>query len=311
MVTDQYFRRQHGVISRDQARKAGLSLRQIRYRVGKKTWIEVHPGVYQLAAVQVSWLSRLMALVLHTCGVASHRTGSALWHLELYQTPRILEVTVGRDHAVNVPGALVHRTTQWDRIDVTTRNGIPCTGIDRTILDCGAVLGPRTVERLAESAIRQKLTTWPQLAVALSRHSRKGRDGCGKLRTVLEERLENATVPLSDFSRVVANLLEDAGLPRPILEYPIVDEYGQHVLQADLAWPRLKKAWELDGLAFHFAREHVERDRRKRNKAKGLGWNIQEILWSMYAEEPVKLVALAREFLAPPSPPGSAVLRRH
>lgn len=300
MVTDQYFRRQHGVISRAQARAAGLSLDQIRYRVRRQSWREVHPGVYHLAAVPPTWHSRLIALVLSTGGVASHRCGSALWNLELYRAPRLLEVTVPFDRFVPRPGALIHRTKQWDRIDLVERNGIPCTGVNRTILDCGAVLGPTTVERLAESAIRQKLTTWPELAATLSRHSRRGRDGCGVLRTVLEERLANATVPLSDFSRVVANLLADSGLPRPTLEHPIHDQNGRLVLQVDLAWPDLKKAWELDGLAYHFAREAVERDRRKRNKAKALGWNIQEILWSMYAQEPVQLVALARQFLAPP-----------
>lgn len=301
MVTDQYFRRQHGVISRAQALDAGLSLDQIRYRVRRQqSWIEVHPGVYHLAAVLRTWHSALMALVLYTGGVASHRTGSALWHLELYRAPRILEVTVPFDNYIRQPdAALIHRTKQWALADIVERNGIPCTGIDRTILDCGAVLGPPTVERLAESAIRQKLTSWPQLAVTLSRHSRKGRDGCGVLRTVLDERLANATVPLSDFSRVVANLLVDSGLPRPTLEHPILDEHGRIVMLADLAWPHLQKAWELDGLAYHFAREAVERDRRKRNKAKALGWNIQEILWSMYAKEPEQLVALARRFLTP------------
>ena len=69
------------------------------------------------------------------------------------------------------------------------------------------------------------------------------------------------------------------------------------VLQTDLAWPDQKKAWELDGLQWHFGREDVERDRRKRNRAKSLGWNIQEILWTMYTDEPERLVAQARSFL--------------
>ncbi len=102
---------------------------------------------------------------------------------------------------------------------------------------------------------------------------------------------------LSDFGLLVAQLLEEHGVEVPEREYPILDPDGNHILQADLAWPDRKKAWELDGLAFHFGRAEVERDRRKRNRAKSYGWNIQEILWSMYADEPLELVAMARRFL--------------
>ena len=112
-------------------------------------------------------------------------------------------------------------------------------------------------------------------------------------------RLGEQTVPLSDFSRLVANLLVDHGLPEPVLEFPILDSTGSHVLQVDLAWPSLRKAWELDGLRFHFGRSDVERDKRKRNRAIAEGWTIQEILWSMYTDEPDELIALARRFLAP------------
>ena len=114
---------------------------------------------------------------------------------------------------------------------------------------------------------------------------------------MLELRLGTPGVPHSDFSRLVAELLIEAGLPAPILEYNIVDPTGGHILAADLAWPEFKKAWELDGLAFHFGRLEVERDKRKRNRAKGEGWAIQEILWSMFVDDPSALIAQARRFL--------------
>ena len=292
----EHFRRQHGLITRDQARRS-LTQNQIRHRVVTGEWQRIHPGVYRHSAVAEVWESRLLAAVLSTGGVASHRCAAALWNLELYRRPPI-EISVprgGRDRRTDIR---LHTTTQWDRIDRGERRGIPCSGIERTILDCGAVTGIRNVERLAESAIRQRFTTWPELVLCLERHSRSGRDGCWNLRQVLERRINDATVPLSDFSRLVANLLEDAGLPTPELEFPIIDDQGQLVLQVDLAWPRLKKCWELDGLAFHFAREAVERDRRKRNRVKALGWNMQEILWSMYADSPAHLIDLARQFLS-------------
>ncbi|MDH3299347.1 MAG: type IV toxin-antitoxin system AbiEi family antitoxin domain-containing protein [Acidimicrobiia bacterium] len=299
MKVNSILRDQHGLITREQARTA-LRPGQIRYRVDSGEWVEPHPGVYRHSAIKPTWESRLLAAVLSTDGVASHRCAAALWNLELYRRPPV-ELTVPEERRARRNAVRIHGSTQWDRIDRTVRRGIPCTGIERTVLDCGAVAGSRTVERLAESAIRQRLTTWPELVLCLERHSRSGRNGCGNLRVVVERRINDATVPLSDFSRVVVNLLEDAGLPPAELEYPILDDDGNLVLQVDLAWPSLKKCWELDGLAFHFAREAVERDRRKRNRAKALGWNMQEILWSMYADEPHELVRLARNFLTPDS----------
>ena len=300
-----YFTKQYGLITRDQARNH-LSDYQIQSRLRRGEWLQPQPGVFRHAAVPNRWEARLLAGVLSSTGAAGLRCGAALWNLEQYRHPPI-EIVVPRGIRTRREGIRLHTTTQWDRIDLVIRRGIPCTGIERTILDCGAVVGPRTIERLAESAIRQKLTTWPKLLLCLERHSRSGRDGCLNLRSVLERRITDATVPLSDFSRLVVNLLEDAGLPTPEIEYPICDEHGNLVLQVDLAWPSLKKCWELDGLAFHFAREAVERDRRKRNKVKELGWNMQEILWSMYSKEPVQLVQTARRFLAPGSTGGEVL----
>jgi len=104
-------------------------------------------------------------------------------------------------------------------------------------------------------------------------------------------------VPLSDFSRRVVQLLERANIASPVVEYRITDGNGHHILQVDLAWPDKKKAWELDGLEWHFGRNDIERDRRKRNAVVGEGWTIQEVLWSMYVDDPAGLVRMAKKFL--------------
>ncbi len=296
-TTDDLFAGQYGLVSRAQAADRGLSARQMRYRVATGVWAEDLPSVFRHPAAPPSWEQQLLAVVLSSGGIASHRAAAALWHLELYTAP-CPEVSIPHGRRFRYEQAIVHHSTQWERRDADVRRGIACTGVDRTLLDCGAVMSVRTLERLCESAIRQRHTTWPSLLHCLMRHSVQGRTGCGNLRKLLERRLGDQTVPLSDFSRLVANLLVEAGIPRPVLEFRIVDQAGRLVLQSDLAWPLHKKAWELDGLAFHFGRTDIERDKRKRNRAKALGWNIQEILWSMYVDQPKQLVAMARAFLA-------------
>lgn len=296
MSVDDHFRRQYGLITRQQAHGVGLTDRQIDRRVANGSWVRVHRRVYRVAAVPPTWESKLLAAVLTTSGLASHRCAAALWRLEPFVAPRI-EVAMPHGSRRRPDGVLVHQTRQWGLRDETIKRGIPCTGLERTILDNGAVVSLRTLEREAESGIRRGSTSWARLLRCLCQHSIQGRNGCGNLRRLLALRVGDGKVTLSDFGLLVAQLLEEHALPVPVREYPILDDAGNHILQADLAWPDRKKAWELDGLAFHFGRGEVERDRRKRNRAKSYGWNIQEILWSMYTDEPAELVEMARRFL--------------
>ena len=120
-------------------------------------------------------------------GVASHRCAAALWSLDGWWTPPV-EITVPRGSSARRLPHRVHQSTQWDRIDRTIRRGIPCTGIERTLLDLSAKVSLRRTELAVESALRQDLTTWPKLRQCLIRHSRRGRDGCGRLRAFLEQR---------------------------------------------------------------------------------------------------------------------------
>lgn len=290
------FQDQHGLITREQALVHGFSRSQISRRLSSDDWISIFPGIYRHGATTPTWESELLAAVLSSNGIASHRCAAALWRLDGFTSPPI-ELTIPHTSWRGLSGLRVHRSTQWNQRDETDLRGIPCTSIERTILDCAGVISFERTERIAESAIRRELTSWTSLVEVLRTHSRQGRNGCLTLRRLLDFRLGDQTIPLSEFSRLVANLLADAGLPKPILEYRIVDDHGQHILQSDLAWPHLKKAWELDGLEWHFGRDDVERDRRKRNRAKSQGWNIQEILWTMYAEDPQGLIDLARSFL--------------
>lgn len=288
---------QHGVVSLAQARAAGLSPKQIRVRVARGEWERPHRAVYRATASPPSWHSELLAAVLAVNGVASHRCAAALWGLSSWRTPK-LEVLVPERRKSTID-AIVHRTTQWNRIDRTVRSAIPVTGIDRTIIDLGAVVGLRRLELAAESALRQDLTSWPNLRACLIRHSRQGRNGAGRLRRLLELRYGDDALPLSEWSRLVRNLLCDRGLPEPVLEHRIHDSHGDVIAQVDLAWPECKVALELDSVRWHLNRASFERDRGKRNRLRAQGWAIHEATWTMTADDPDGLAAILRSSLLP------------
>lgn len=297
MAINQAFQTQFGCITRSQALGYGLTERQVDYRIKTGAWLVERPGVYRVAVVPPSWESTLFAATARGDAVVSHRCAAALWDLDVFYQPTP-EITIPEGKSRRRGDLLVHESRQWGKRDEQQHRGLAITGVERTILDCAAKVSVGTTERLAEAAIRKQLVTWLSLADCLSSHSARGRDGCLTLRQLLQIRLSNGTVPLSDFSRRIVLLLERANLPSPVVEYRIADEHGGHILQVDLAWPSLKKAWELDGLQWHFGRDDIERDRRKRNAVVSEGWVIQEILWSMYVDDPNGLVKMCRKFLS-------------
>lgn len=291
-----HLRRQQGLITRQQALAGGLTRHQIQGHLSRGTWHKIHRGVYWTSPLALDWQTRLWAAVLAVNGAASFRCAAALWGLGLFAEPAI-EVSSHQPRSHRAPvGVTVHYPGYLPSHQLAARRGIPCTSIERTLFDCASVLSDNSTERLIESAVRQRLTEFTDLTEFVGSHSRRGRPGSTSLRRILDQRAAGP-VTLSDFSELVAQLIRNTGLEPPELEYRIVDDRGRFIMQADLAWPRLRKAIELDGLEWHFGRADVERDRRKRAKARSEGWRILEILWSMYATERAELTSTITRFL--------------
>ena len=288
-------RTQHGLITRKQALAAGLSRGQIERRIGSGEWRIERRGVYRSTAVPSSFEGRCLALVMGRTAVISHRAAAALTNLDPFRSPRP-HVTV--PYGARERGRNIHVTSQWHHRDQVLRRGVPCSGVERTLMDCAGTEPLHVLEIMAESAIRQGLTTWERFGAYVVCHAKRGRDGSADARELLTVRAGTPKVTRSMFSLRVSRLLIGAGIPKPVVEYPVSDSAGRHILAVDLAWPEQKKAWELDGLEWHFGRTEVRRDKTKRNNVKAQGWAIQEILWDMYMDEPEQLIRWARDFLA-------------
>ena len=293
-TTRKIFRHRRGLITAQEAREAGLTYRQIEHRVTTGHWIRHRNGVYRLATTTLDWETRLRTAVLGRRCVVSHRSATVLWGLGVFTEPKP-EITMPTgthkgSHAV------MHKTTQWDLRDEIVRRGLACTGIERTIIDCAVGCDLDTIERLAESAIRQELTTWHQLAAVAQAHAGRGRIGPANFVRLIARRKQVLEVARSDFGLRVRQVLVAAGVTEPALEHQVVSPEGKHLLYLDAAWPDHMKAWELDSREWHSGMDHFENDRTKRNAVKAQGWTIQEITWKMF-EDPATLADLARDFL--------------
>lgn len=280
--------RQHGVVSRTQALDVGVTRHQIDRRVATGEWTPLARGVYRHHLVPAGWEARLMAACLSVDGVASHRSAIRNHDVRGHRSP-VVEVSIEQGRWRPPGNFRIHQTTQIDRIDLTEVNGIPTTGLARSVLDFAAVSSPERTNALIDVLLVDRRLSLADLTDVLVRHSRKGRDGCGRLRTALDERIGESGVPRSDFSRMVARLLVAHGLPKPEFEFEITDAAGR-IGFVDLAYPDARIAIELDSVRWHLNRVSFERDPVRRNRVVNAGWTPLSFTWKAYFERPFELV---------------------
>ncbi|MCY3617338.1 MAG: hypothetical protein OXG66_06680 [Acidimicrobiaceae bacterium] len=178
------------------------------------------------------------------------------------------------------------------------RDGILCTPVGRTVLDLAAIVDRRQLDRTVDAVLRDGQLRLSDLYGVLASHARRGRRGCDALRASLEDRFDDNAVPLSDWSRMVADLLVDAGLEYPALEHRVRRADGGFVAQVDLAFPSHRVAIELDSARWHDNRESFVRDRRRRNEITLAGWTVLNFTWSDYTDHPAALCEVVAKALA-------------
>ena len=291
-------RKQYGLISRAQARDAGMTRHQIQRQLDTKRWCTAAPGVYHNTAVPETPHSRLLAACIAHGGLASHRAAAALHDIDGFRLVRP-EIVVAPGRGRSAAGVRLHRSTQMDLARPVPRDGIPCTGLPRTMLDLAAVVNRQRLESALDCVLRQERLTYDDLYEVVVSHSRQGRNGLTQLRAVLDDRCCDGPVPLSDWSRWVSDLLVKSGLGRPALEYRVHDAAGGLLAQVDLAYPGRRLAIELDSVRWHHNRESFVGDRRRRNKLQAAGWDVLNFTWEDYANRSAELCAVvARAFAA-------------
>lgn len=293
--------RQHGLVTRAQALEIGASPGLLDRRLRAGRLLLEDRGLYRVAGAPVTWHGRVLGLCLTTDGMASHRCGSTLLGVGGFGRCRP-EVTTARDRHPRRPDAIVHRSRDLGLAGVHLVEGIPVTAPARLAVDAGAVLRERAVEALIQEMVRQRLLTWDDVAVSVMRHSRRGRDGVGVARRIVERRLEGLVGDSPLESMMLAAIL-DAGLPQPVLQLEVFDAVG-FVARVDAAWPDRGVIAEADGRAFHLNEVAFEADRAKRNRLRAAGWIVIEATYRMLMEHRYAFVRALGDALAA-RPPGS------
>jgi hypothetical protein len=213
---------QHGLVTREQALKSGLSAGQWGHLTRSDDWQRVYAGVYRRLGAPQTWEQALMAGCLAGDAVASHRAAAVLWRLpEIEPT---LEVTIPQRRHTAVPGFEVHRTSFLQPVDRARRSGIPVTSLTRTAIDvCLEVpsVGPALIDHL----LARRKVPLALLVDRLEAQGVRGRRGAGGLMRLLEGRKGRSRHVDSGLQRRLEKIALDgyaAGLlPEPHFEYPV------------------------------------------------------------------------------------------
>ena len=283
-------RQQHGVISRQQALATGMTDKQIRRCIEASRWVRIARGIYRHGSAPNTPTARLLGLCLAYGALASHRAAAALHRIDGYRLDR-LELVVPHGRARPIKGAILHQSTQMDLAKPVDLQGVPSTGLGRTLLDVSAVVSRLRLDQAIDSVLRDGRLRLDDLYRVLVSHARRGRDGCAAFRASLEDRGGEDEVPLSAWSRMVADLLVEAGMPQPAMEYRICDDRHGFTAQVDLAYPSHRLAIELDSKRWHLNRVSFDKDPERRNRLTIAGWTVLNFTWKHYVHEPDTLCA--------------------
>ena len=273
---------QHGVISISQLRDVGLGQSGVRDRVAAGKLHRVYRGAYAVGHSRVTWKGRYMAAVL-ACGeeaVLSHRSSARLHGLR--RTAGRVDVTVPA-RPPRVQGIDGHRTRILDPLDRTVVDAVRCTSVARTIFDLADAEGDERATQ-KDMARAEELRTFDLGAVQRVLAQATGRRGARVVARVLG-------IPgirtRSDLEELFFAICDRAGLPRPLVNMPIV--LGGTHFEADFAWPELMLIVETDGWATHGTRSAFASDRRRDRKLAAAGWRVLRFTWYEIEHEPEKV----------------------
>lgn len=289
-------RSQAGVFHRRQAQTLGYSDAEVSRRLRAGAWARSGvPLVYRLASWPPSFeASCWAALLWGGPGAAlSHATAAALWGLERYERQGQPHVTVPPGRRGSVPGAITHRRIVG-RAASRVIEGLRVTDPERTLLDEAWRRDVRddVVEDAVESALRLGLTTVERLwAAAASREP-----GSRRLRRVLERRGGQRRPRGSALEGAFVRLMREAGLPQPVGQFEV--RVANERFFVDFAFPALRVAIELDGMAKLRTTDGAAHFLRRQTLLAAAGWRLLRFTWDDVQHRPAWVVACLRAAVA-------------
>jgi very-short-patch-repair endonuclease len=290
--------RQHGLVTRTQLVKAGLSVDSINRRLRSGALILVHRGVYGLPGIPDSFARRVMAALLAAGGMAAaSHTAAATLH-GIGELPPRVEISVPRSQRPRLTGVTVYRVSYLPAGHRVMQGGVIVTSLARTICDLASVLEAGDLELVLDEALarrRIRLATVRSMLTSLPGNSQ----GAGVLRALIDARSDGRARAESPLELRLHRFLKRAGFRGW--------ETQQWVsgCRVDVAFPTQRLALQVDSYRHHSSRTDWARDHRRHTALVTAGWRVLPVTLEDLDRED-ELAAKLREALGT----GSGAQRR-
>jgi very-short-patch-repair endonuclease len=267
---DLYANDHHGLVTREVARRHGVS-RSAWYRALQDGLLDyVHPGVARLYGSPPTREQAIAAAVLAAGrgAMASHRSAAYLWGIPRPDDDPVDVMLVERRREASLDGVVVHRPR--DRRDLTPvlRSNIRTSNILRLLCDLGAV-DPPAVSAAVGHVVTTELASPAALRAAVDVHARRGRHGVPALRDALDDWVIDGKPVDSILEPAMRKLITTYRLP-PVEFHPFVDGY-----EVDFRFIDSIVILECDGWETHGRnKRRFEKDRVRDNELTARGWIV-------------------------------------
>jgi very-short-patch-repair endonuclease len=290
---------QHGLVTLEQLRALGISTDVAYQRAAAGRLHRVYERVYAVGHPLLTPEGRWMAAVL-ACGggaVLSHRSAAALWGIGDFENGRV-DVTAPNRRGRHPSGIDAHRHGSMTVGDFSMVRRIPCTTVERTLLDLAGVIPVWQLRKaLAEAEVLRILDL--SALRALLRRSR-GRRGVARLRLVLDELHPETRRTRSELERMFLRMCRKGGLPTP--EVNVSLHVSGRRLEPDFLWRDAGLIVEADSRRFHDTDSAFQRDRWREQLLQLAGWRVSRCTWEQLEREPQRLAKIIGALLTQPNP---------
>lgn len=263
------------VTTRKKLRAAGRSNAEIRAAVHDQALTPLLPGVFLQGGKEANWRQLVEASLLWAGegSAAAGETAASLWGLGTFPTTSICIAVPGSPKLPESLGfeLVLWRARKFGAWDLDTKDGLKLTRVERTLLDLGGGLDPRSHEKLVAEAIKKKLTTELRLRACHKRLRASGRKGAGAMQALFDRRGYSLRRLESDLEDALLAILQSKELPEPRqqFEWPLT---GRPEYRLDFAYPEQKLAIEADGYLCHSSEADWSGDQTRMNALVEDGW---------------------------------------
>ena len=165
------------------------------------------------------------------------------------------------------------------------------------MLELGATVPAAEVRDALERGVIASLFSVAALEWVRAELAASGRNGCGVLRHVLDDRALGADRPDGLLEPRLAQRCARYGLERPVFQHRVTDAAGHFVAKVDFASPDLRAFLEVDGDEVHGTPQAMEADFDRQNRLVALGWVPIRFGWRQLIRRPDRVAAQISDVL--------------